>query len=47
MLKLFKSPLLWQISGGFALGTLGMMALAPANAVPHQTLYTASASSTR
>jgi hypothetical protein len=47
MLKLFKSPLLWQISGGFALGTLGMMALAPANAMPHQAPYAAAASSTR
>lgn len=34
MLKFFKSPLLWQISGGFVLGTLGMMAIAPANASP-------------
>lgn len=46
MLKLFKSPLLWQISGGFALGTLGMMALAPANAVPNQALYSASVAPT-
>jgi len=32
MVKLFKSALLWQLLGGFALGTLGMIAINPANA---------------
>lgn len=34
MLKFFKSPLLWQITGGFVLGTIGMVALSPATASP-------------
>ncbi|WP_168727298.1 MULTISPECIES: hypothetical protein [Sphingomonas] len=34
MLKFFKSPLLWQITSGFALGTVGVVALSPATASP-------------
>lgn len=34
MLKFFKSPLLWQITSGFALGTVGVVALSPASASP-------------
>lgn len=32
MVKIFKSALLWQIAGGFALGTAGMVAFQPADA---------------
>lgn len=32
MLKILKSSLLWQISGGFVLGTLGILAFQPAEA---------------
>lgn len=34
MLKFFKSPLLWQVTSGFALGTVGVVALSPASASP-------------
>lgn len=34
MLKFFKSPLLWQLTTGFVLGTVGLIALSPANASP-------------
>lgn len=30
MLKLFSSSLLWQLVAGFALGTVGIVALQPA-----------------
>lgn len=39
MVKFFKSALLWQISSGFALGTIGMIALAPADASPLRALF--------
>lgn len=45
MLKFFKSPLLWQISGGFVLGTIGMMAMSPATASPLLSLVPAVVSS--
>lgn len=32
MIKLLKSGLLWQLTAGFAIGTVGMFALQPANA---------------
>ncbi|MBX9815770.1 MAG: hypothetical protein K2X76_13805 [Sphingomonas sp.] len=32
MIKLLKSALLWQITAGFALGTIGMVAFQPADA---------------
>jgi len=39
MLKFFKSPLLWQITSGFVLGTVGLMALSPATATPLRALF--------
>ncbi len=39
MLKFFKSSLLWQISSGFVLGTIGMIAMAPADASPLAALF--------
>ncbi len=32
MLKFIKSPLLWQLGGGFMLGTLGLVLVEPAAA---------------
>jgi hypothetical protein len=32
MLKILKSSLLWQVSGGFVLGTLGILAFQSADA---------------
>ncbi|MBX9883231.1 MAG: hypothetical protein K2X73_14820 [Sphingomonas sp.] len=32
MVKLIKSALLWQVTAGFALGTIGMVAWQPADA---------------
>jgi len=32
MVKFFKSSLLWQISAGFVLGTIGIVAFQPAEA---------------
>ena len=44
MLKFFKSPLLWQITSGFVLGTIGMMAMSPATASPLLALVPAAVS---
>ncbi|MBX9795983.1 hypothetical protein [Sphingomonas sp.] len=40
MLKLLKSPLVWQLGGGFMLGTLGLVLVEPAAAagVAHDVL---------
>lgn len=45
MIKLLKSALLWQIGAGFALGTIGMVALQPADAsgIATRLIHTASA----
>ncbi len=32
MIKILKSSLLWQLTGGFVIGTVGMLALQPAAA---------------
>ncbi len=32
MIKMLKSGLLWQLTAGFAIGTVGMFAMQPANA---------------
>lgn len=39
MLKLMKSTLLWQLMLGFALGTVGISALAPADTSPARLLF--------
>lgn len=39
MVKMMKSALLWQLTLGFALGTAGISALAPADASPARLLF--------
>lgn len=32
LIKIFKSSLLWQLTGGFVIGSVGMLTLQPATA---------------